>query len=225
MAPHDPLPEAPPATVEHTPPPPAATPRRKWRRFGLVVLLGSLLLLPAGWFGGRYLWAAHHLRRAEQALARYDFPGALEELEQSVAAADAADTRTPAKPTPSSAPVKRQVNRGALPAHLPRIETVIEPAERTCPCCHGAMHRIGEDVAERLDIVPAKLRVLVVRRPRYACRACPGTLVQAPACWSLFALQYGRAPQHVASRVVASTLARRRCRPRRNACCRCRASR
>jgi transposase len=36
-------------------------------------------------------------------------------------------------------------------------------------------------VAERLDVIPAQFRVLVVRRPKYACRACPGTVVQAPA--------------------------------------------
>jgi transposase len=34
---------------------------------------------------------------------------------------------------------------------------------------------------ERLDIVPAQLRVLVVRRPKYACRACEDVVVQAPA--------------------------------------------
>lgn len=43
------------------------------------------------------------------------------------------------------------------------------------------MHKIGEDVSERLDIVPAQFRVLVVRRPKYACRTCTGTVVQAPA--------------------------------------------
>src|SRR3546814_15568848 len=43
------------------------------------------------------------------------------------------------------------------------------------------MALIGEEVAERLDIVPAQLRVQVTRRPKYACRSCPGHLVQAPA--------------------------------------------
>jgi transposase len=52
---------------------------------------------------------------------------------------------------------------------------------RTCPCCSGTLHRIGEDVSERLDIVPAQLRVLVVRRPKYACRSCEDVVVQAPA--------------------------------------------
>jgi transposase len=40
---------------------------------------------------------------------------------------------------------------------------------------------IGEDVSERLDVTPARFKVLVVRRPKYACRACEGEVVQAPA--------------------------------------------
>ena len=43
------------------------------------------------------------------------------------------------------------------------------------------LHRIGEDCSERLDIIPAQLRVLVVRRPKYACRACEEVVVQAQA--------------------------------------------
>ena len=40
---------------------------------------------------------------------------------------------------------------------------------------------IGEDTSEMLDIVPAQLRVKVIRRPRYGCRACEEAVVQAPA--------------------------------------------
>jgi hypothetical protein len=65
---------------------------------------------------------------------------------------------------------RRRANRGHLPAHLPREEIIIEPEARACPCCGGTLHVIGEDVAERLDKVPAKLRVIVTRRPKYACR-------------------------------------------------------
>jgi transposase len=43
------------------------------------------------------------------------------------------------------------------------------------------MHRLGEDVAERLDVTPAQFRVIVTRRPRYGCRACESAVVQAPA--------------------------------------------
>lgn len=75
----------------------------------------------------------------------------------------------------------RRTNRGALPAHLPRVEMVVDIDDHTCPCCRNGLHRIGEDVSERLDIVPVQLRVIVVRRPKYACRACEDVVVQAPA--------------------------------------------
>jgi hypothetical protein len=72
-------------------------------------------------------------------------------------------------------------NIGALPAHLPRCEQVIEPASTLCPCCADQMHWIGEDVSEALDRVPARLRVLRTIRPKYVCRACEGPVVQAAA--------------------------------------------
>jgi transposase len=75
----------------------------------------------------------------------------------------------------------RNGNRGRLPPHLPRVERVIEPESTLCPCGCGEMARIGEDVSERLDIIPAQFRVLVTRRPRYACRRCSGAVVQAHA--------------------------------------------
>src|SRR5258708_3342374 len=70
--------------------------------------------------------------------------------------------------------------RGPLPDHLP-IEVVIEPEDMACPCCGGAMHVIGEDRSQRLDVIPAQYRVLVPRRPKYACRSCQGAVVQASA--------------------------------------------
>ncbi len=76
---------------------------------------------------------------------------------------------------------RRRTNRGKLPTHLPRIETVVDVESNVCPCCAGTLHRIGEDVSERLDVVPAQFRVLATRRPKYACRACTDVVVQAPA--------------------------------------------
>ena len=76
---------------------------------------------------------------------------------------------------------KRRVNRGSLPAHLPRVERIIDVQDKACPCCRGELHVMGEDVSERLDIVPAQFRVIVTRRPKYACRACEEIVVQAPA--------------------------------------------
>ena len=102
----------------------------------------------------------------------------LEDLEQEVATAEARSA-SPASKAESAA--KRRANRGALPAHLPRIEQVIDIEDKTCPCCSGALHRIGEDSAERLDVIPATFRVLVTRRPKYGCRSCEEVVVQAPA--------------------------------------------
>ena len=71
-------------------------------------------------------------------------------------------------------------NIGFLPKHLPRVETVVEPASLNCACCAGQMHKIGEDVSETLDCVPAILRVNRIVRPKYACRTCEEGVRQAP---------------------------------------------
>lgn len=88
-----------------------------------------------------------------------------------------------AKPAGQRRPTRPQATRniGGLPKHLPRDDVVIEPASNVCPCCRGALHRIGEDVSEMLDIVPAVIRVKRIRRPRYGCRACESAVMQAPA--------------------------------------------
>jgi transposase len=78
-------------------------------------------------------------------------------------------------------PRKPRRNRGHLPSHLPRVERVVEPASTLCPCGCGEMAKIGEDVSERLDVIPAQFRVLVTRRPKYACRRCSQSVAQAHA--------------------------------------------
>src|SRR5215207_7707785 len=105
----------------------------------------------------------------------------LEDLEQTVAAAEAAQEAGSRSSDTARPPRSRRRNLGALPAHLPRIETLIALEDKSCPCCGGALHVIGEDTSEMLDIVPAQLRVKVMRRPRYGCRACEEAVVQAPA--------------------------------------------
>jgi transposase len=69
----------------------------------------------------------------------------------------------------------------AFPAHLPRVERVIEPASLACPCGCGLMVRIGEDRSSRLDVTPAHYRVVDTVRPRYACPKGNAGVVQAPA--------------------------------------------
>ena len=76
---------------------------------------------------------------------------------------------------------RRRADRGRLPAHLPRIEQVLAPEATACPCCQGPLVEIGVDAAERLDVIPAQFRVIVTKRSKLACRACPGVVLQAAA--------------------------------------------
>ena len=69
-------------------------------------------------------------------------------------------------------------HRQPLPDHLPR-EDVVHEGPCVCPDCGGAMRRMGEDVTEQLDYVPASFRVVRQVRPRLSCRACE-RIVQAP---------------------------------------------
>ncbi len=72
----------------------------------------------------------------------------LEDLEQAAAAAEAAREEIAAR---SGTPRPRRRNLGALPAHLPRVEVLVDLEDKSCPCCGGAMHVIGEDASEMLD--------------------------------------------------------------------------
>jgi transposase len=118
-------------------------------------------------------------RRAETLPADQMLLG-LEDVEQAAASDEAlADQTAPAERAARAH--KRRTNRGSLPAHLPRVEIVVDINDKTCPCCSGELHRIGEDKSERLDMVPAQFRVLVAIRPKYACRACENGVRQAPA--------------------------------------------
>jgi transposase len=122
----------------------------------------------------------HRFGRRAESLPEDQLLLGLEDVEQVEASIEAETERAePAKGAAYAA--RRRRNRGSLPAHLPRIEMTVDLDNRACPCCGNELHRIGEDMSERLDILPAQFRVLVVRRPKYACRACEDVVVQAPA--------------------------------------------
>ena len=123
----------------------------------------------------------HRFGRRSERLDPEQLALALEDVEQMLAAADAAAEKDDTPPVRPAVARKRQINRGALPLHLPREEIVIDVADKTCACCGGLKHCIGEDVAERLDVIPAQFKVIVTHRPKYACAACAGEVVQAPA--------------------------------------------
>jgi transposase len=88
---------------------------------------------------------------------------------------------------PKPAPPKASPNIGVLSNYLPREDVVIEPETDICPGCQGKLHRIGEDVSEMLDIVPAIIRVKRAGRNMAAApvrpRWCRRPRRRVPAGW------------------------------------------
>jgi transposase len=77
---------------------------------------------------------------------------------------------------------RKKRGRQALPEDLPRIERVhdIADADKICGCgCE--LSRIGEEVSEQLDIIPAQIRVIRNIRPKYACKNCEGLQDAGPS--------------------------------------------
>ena len=87
----------------------------------------------------------------------------------------------PGQERPAKTPARRP-RRAALPEHLRRVEHHHEPEDTTCPneACGRAMKRIGEEVSERLDIVPAEFFVHRHIYGKWACRGCQ-TFKQQPS--------------------------------------------
>ncbi|HEY4645493.1 MAG TPA: IS66 family transposase [Steroidobacteraceae bacterium] len=84
----------------------------------------------------------------------------------------AADTAAETLTIPAHERKKR--GRKPIPAELPRIEVIhdLPDGEKTCPHDGTTLMRIGEETAEQLDYVPAKLRVIRHVRLKYACPGC-----------------------------------------------------
>jgi transposase len=85
--------------------------------------------------------------------------------------------------SPPSAPQRQKNGHGRkpLPASLPRKPVVhdIPPEQRPCPDCGTMRCRIGEEVREQLEYVPASLIVIEHIRPKYACPDCAANVVIA----------------------------------------------
>ncbi len=93
----------------------------------------------------------------------------LEELERKLEPAKAAAVAAVRKPV-----------RRALPDHLPREVETHAPVEQDCPACGAQMNKLGEDVSEVLEWVPASFKVIRHVRPKMCCSKCD-VIVQAEA--------------------------------------------
>jgi transposase len=100
----------------------------------------------------------------------------LEDLESGQSESMTVPSGDGGSPTPSN----RKPVRRPLPEHLPREIETHAPQHSACPSCGGTLSKLGEDVAEILEYVPAQFKVLRQVRPKLACTTCD-TIVQAPA--------------------------------------------
>jgi len=82
--------------------------------------------------------------------------------------------------TEASDPAKVTSVRRPLPEHLPRDVHTHLPAEDACPDCGGQLRKLGEDVSEILERVPATYKVIRHVRVKMACTKCD-VIVQTPA--------------------------------------------
>ena len=155
----------------------------KWRDAKIESITFQLARLKAWKFGAK--------TEAMNAQQREIFEETLAADQASLEAQLAALQGTPTGDTPgASAPEKqprRQPKREPLPAHLPRVDQRIEPEDTHCPTpeCGQPMVRVGEDISERLDIVPAQFFVQRQIRGKWACKCCQ-LLVQEPAAPQVF---------------------------------------
>jgi transposase len=85
------------------------------------------------------------------------------------------------EPIPVAPHKRRKAGRKPLPANLPRIDVIHDLPEslKQCACGH-ALSRIGEEICEKLDIIPAKVQVIRHIRYKYACKGCEGVESETP---------------------------------------------
>ncbi len=109
------------------------------------------------------------LRRMQFGRSSEKLSERIEQLELIVE--DLETSQAQASPPRAPSAEKTPPARKPLPEHLPRETVTHEPAT-SCPDCGGAMQRIGEDVAEMLEYVPARFHVIRHVRPKLACACC-----------------------------------------------------
>ena len=104
---------------------------------------------------------------------------------------------------------RKKPTRKPLPKGLPREVIVhdISDEEKVCGCCAGELHRIGEDKSEKLQFIPAQVKVIEHVRPKYACRTCEkdgisNTVKQAPVPHSV--IPKGYATPSLLSQIITS---------------------
>lgn len=119
-------------------------------------------------------------------LKRMQFGRSSEQLDQTIAQLELSLEELEASESELKAPLaclpaveKAKPARRPLPESLPR-ETHVHEAPCDCPTCGGLLRAMGEDVAEILEYVPSRFKVIRHVRPKFSCASCQ-RIVQASA--------------------------------------------
>ena len=83
-------------------------------------------------------------------------------------------------PSPRQSRATRQAVIVSRDTPVERIELDLDGSAKTCECCGGALHRIGEDCSYQVEIIPARTKIIETARPKYGCRGCETGVKQAP---------------------------------------------
>ena len=152
----------------------------KWRDAKIESITFQLARLKAWKFGAK----TERMNAEQRDIFEETLAADQASLEAQLAALQASATKGARAPEKEP---RRQPKREPLPAHLPRVDQRIEPEDTRCPTpeCGQPMVRVGEDISERLDIVPAQFFVQRQIRGKWACRCCQ-LLVQEPAAPQVF---------------------------------------
>jgi len=155
----------------------------KWRDAKIESITFQLAKLKAWRFGAK----TERMNAEQRDLFEETFAADQASLEAQLAALQVSTPNVSPGAGAAEDKKRRQPKREALPDHLPRVDQRIEPVDTHCPTpeCGKPMVRIGEDISERLDIVPAQFFVQRQIRGKWACKCCQ-LLVQEPAAPQVF---------------------------------------
>ena len=96
----------------------------------------------------------------------------LDELTARAAEDDLAAETQSERTTEVKAFKRRRPSRKPFPEHLPR-ERVVVPSPASCTCCGSKrLSKVGEDVAETLEVIPRRWKVIQTVREKFSCRDC-----------------------------------------------------
>jgi transposase len=103
------------------------------------------------------------------------------------------------EPTLVPAHTRQKPKRKPLPGDLPRVDEIHDiPEEKKICDCGAVKSCIGQEVSEKLDIIPAKMQVIRLVRLKYACKNCEGVESEEPT------VQIAPAPPQIIPKGIAT---------------------